>query len=118
MKKIWLVILSMGTIFISTMHAEENAHEQLTELFSSSEKSQKIIYVDGYKIGVIFNPEGESLKLGFLTVKDGVVLISSKSLPKDVVEQVTAYIPEGYTYSILSFGSINGQSPFVALGLE
>src|ERR1041385_2316238 len=76
--------------------------EQLEDLFKSSKKIQKLFTIDGYKVGVIFNPNGEALKVGFMTVKDGVVLVSDKSLPEEVSNTVVNKIPSTYTHSTLS----------------
>lgn len=90
--------------------------EQLEQLFRSQSKDQKIFTIDGSKVGVIFNPDGESLRAGFMTVRDKVVFISDKAIPQEVSNRIAAKIPAGCNHSTVCIGSINGQSIFDALG--
>lgn len=92
--------------------------EQLEQFFKSTTKNQKLFTIDGTKIGIIFNPGGESLKLGFMTVTDPVVLVSEISIPEEVSSKIIKQIPQNCSHSTMSMGSINGQSTFVALGFE
>jgi hypothetical protein len=96
----------------------QTVEEQLEQLFKSSKKTQKLFIIDEMKVGIIFNPGGESLKVGFMTVGDPVVLVSERSIPEEVASRITRYIPQNCTHSTLSFGSINGRSTFSVLGFE
>lgn len=92
--------------------------EQLGQFFKSATKTQKLFNIDGAKIGIIFNPLGEALKIGFMTVSDSVVLVSDRSIPVEVKNRIVKCIPKGCTHSTFSFGYINGRSPFAAFGFE
>ncbi len=92
--------------------------EQLDRLFASKTKTQKLFTIDGSKVGIGFNPHGESLKAGGLTVQDGVVLVSDRAIPEQVEQRINVKIPSPYTYSVISMKSLNGQPLFQALGFE
>ena len=89
--------------------------EQLEQFFKSSSKTQKLFTIDGNKVGVFYNPEGEALTLGVITTCDPVVLVSDKTIPENVSKQIIAKIPKGSSYSTLCLGSINGRSTFEVL---
>ena len=122
----------IGRVSVGDKHSPENqktssirrkvfgksVDEQLEQFFKSSRKTQKLFTIDGTKVGIIFNPGGESLKIGFMTVKDPVVLISERSVPDEVSSRITRHIPENCTHSTLLFGSINGRPTLSALGFE
>lgn len=99
---------------------QQTVEQQLEELFRSTTKAQKLFTIEGSKVGVIYNPGGESLRAGFLTVSDPVVLVSnkSKSIPEEVSNRITAKMPPGATHSTVCFGNINGRSTFAVLGFE
>lgn len=94
----------------------QNIDEQLDQLFTSSRKTQRLFTIGESRVGVIFNPNGESLRVGFITVRDPVVLISNTDIPEAVSLRITAKIPAGCSHSTLCLGSINGQSIFTVLG--
>jgi len=96
----------------------QSVEEQLESMFTSSSKTQKIFTIDGNKVGVVFNPNGEALRVGFMTVSDPVVLVSDKTIPDPVTQRITAKIPPNLTHSTLCIGMINGLTPFQTLGLE
>jgi hypothetical protein len=96
----------------------QSVEEQLESMFTSSSKTQKIFIIDGSKVAVVFNPNGEALNVGFMTVNDPVVLVSDKAIPDPVAQRITAKIPSSLTHSTLCIGRINGLTPFQALGLE
>ena len=52
----------------------QSIDEQLDQIFSSSSKTQQLFTIEGSRVGVIFNPGGEALRVGFMTVQDPVVL--------------------------------------------
>ncbi len=96
----------------------QSVEEQLETMFSSSVKTQHLFTIDGSKIGIIFNPTGEALRVGFMTVTDPVVLVSDRAIPDPIAQRITAKIPANRTHSTLSIGRINGRTPFQALGFE
>ncbi len=92
---------------------------KLNKLFSAKVKHQVLFNIDGHKVGVIFNPKGEALRIGFLTVANAVVLIYDKPIPAEIRDFFATKIASaGHSYSTLSFGSINGQPTFKYLGFE
>lgn len=104
--------------FFNSIEIGQNLDEQLEELFSSADKAQKLFTIDGSKVGVIFNPSGASLEIGYMTVEDSVVFVSNKAIPENVSSQIMAKIPAGYTHSTVCIGSLNGRSIFEVLGFE
>lgn len=92
--------------------------EHLDQIFASKTRAQKVLMVDGSKVGVIFDPEGEALNAAGVSVRDFVVLISDQKLPELVERRINAKIPATYTYSVIVMNRVNGRTPFQAFGLE
>ncbi len=92
--------------------------EELKQLFNSSIKNQKIFTINGAKIAIIFNPLREALKVGCMTVKDAIALVSDKAIPSEIVHRMNLKVPSNLTDSTLCIGRIHGLTPFQSLGLE
>lgn len=92
--------------------------EQLAQMFKSPIPSKKLFTIGDTKVGVIFNPNRDSIRIGFISVMDHIALVSNKSIPDEIMERISSQIPAGYTHSTLCLGSYNGGSIFTAVGLE
>lgn len=97
---------------------EQSIEEQLEQFFISTTKTQKLFMIDGSKVGIVFDPSGEPIKVGYTTVGDRVALVSDKTIPQQVVQKIKAKIPPHCTYSIVCIGRINGMPFLQFLGLE
>lgn len=106
------------TSSVSKKVFNQTIEEQLEQFFKSSTKTQKLFNIDGFKIGIIFDPSGEAHKVGFMTIGDPIVLVSDRSIPDEVKDRVAKCMPENTSHSTLSFGSINGRPTFAALGFK
>jgi hypothetical protein len=96
----------------------QSVKEQLDTLFASTVKTQKLFTIDESKVGVVFNPNGGSFRVGFMTCEDPILLVSDRAIPDEVVKRITAKIPPHLSHSSLIVGRINGVTPFRELGLE
>ncbi len=95
----------------------QSVEEELENMFTGSDRTQKTFTINGSKVAVIFNPKGAAIQIGFMSLSDPVSIVSDKAIPASVVQKIVAKIPPKYTYSTLSMGTINGLTPFQALGL-
>lgn len=103
---------------VSQRRFPRTVEQQLDDFFTATSKAQRIFNVDDARVGIIYNPEGESLRIGLFTVTDQVVLISERAIPEAVANRIAARIPSHLSYSTLCFGSINGSPTFSYLGFE
>jgi hypothetical protein len=97
---------------------EQGSEEQLEHFFTSATKIQKLFMIDGSKVGIFFDPSGESIKVGYMTVGDKVALASDRPIPQQVIEKIKIKLPSGCTYSTVIIGKINGIPFFQYVGLE
>ena len=90
--------------------------KQLENFFANKEQEKKVFTIDNVKVGLIVNPKKESIKAGFITVKDAVLMVCDQEIPDTVLEKIKDKMPEGYTFSQVCSLKINGQTPLKALG--
>jgi hypothetical protein len=91
--------------------------EQLIQLFSSSSKTQKLMFINGEKVGILFSPNGNvEQKFGF-KFNDKTLVISTAPLKKETIEQIKKHTPNQECPQIS--GKSFGEHPiFKAFGFE
>jgi len=104
----------------STTQSEEKTQtidEQLIQLFRSSSKTQKLMFINGEKVGILFSPNGNvSQKCGF-NINDKTLFISTEPLKKETIEQIKKHTPNQECPRIA--GKSFGEHPiFKAFGFE
>lgn len=99
---------------------------QLEQFFKTTTSVQKLFKVNDVKVGIIFGPNAERIKVKpFGEFRVQVLLILEKKLPAHVLEKITSKIPSKYTWHHaiaedvrFEGGQFNGKSIFQALGFE
>lgn len=97
---------------------KQSIDEQLDEFFKSSTTTKKLFLFDQEKVAIFFSPHKEPIKVGCITVKDGIALVSESSISEKVLAKISSKIPVGYYYSQVAIGNINGQSTLKYLKFE
>lgn len=118
LKSLWEKIANFFSCCSKDIIPKEFKDDSIKELLKSSEKTQQLYTFDDYKFGIIFNPKGEALKIGGLTISDPIAVISDKELPVNIVKQINDQMPAGYTHSIFQSAKWNGQPIFKFFGFE
>ncbi len=90
----------------------------LIELFKSTSRIQKLMYISGDKVGILYSPSGDVVKMESLNIQGKVALISERSLKKETVKLIKQYTPNQEAPSQLATGLFNGQSIFKFFGFE
>ena len=94
----------------------QSTEQKLDKFFKSPKKIQEIFYINGTKVGIIFNPQGKALE-GSFSIIDHIALCSESAISEDVKKQIDAKKPSNCTYSTLEMKTfINGQPLLQALG--
>ncbi len=94
----------------------EQLDSAFADLFKDNQENKAIFLFGEQKVGILFRPDGEAFKVGFMSVKDPVVILSNKSIPSDLLTLIASKIPKPYTYSTLCIGRMNDKTIFEAAG--
>jgi hypothetical protein len=93
-------------------------NEELDQFFRSHQVTRKIFFINKYKIGLVFNPKNEPLKLGFFSPNDTVIIVADTTLPEEIIQRILRKLPPKSSYSTLIYSSINGVPTFKAFDFE
>lgn len=86
----------------------------LEQMFKAKTKTNRLFEVDGAKIGVIFNPHEERVKIGIeYSFYDKVILVCNEGTPDKGLRKIKEAIPKEYSTIELCDGNyINGKPIF------
>jgi hypothetical protein len=91
---------------------------ELRNLFSSTVKVQKIMHINGQKVGIIYSPTGNAVQKGYLSMPGKTALISSESLSDETVAQIKQYAPDNEATALSVGKTFNGLPVLKAFGFE
>ena len=92
--------------------------EDLQDLCQSPVRAQKLLTIDGQKIGFIYAPDGNAISLRGIRMEGQVGIISDKPIHDALYDLIVERIPAGLTHAKIAGGSINGRPLLAHFGFE
>lgn len=92
--------------------------EDLQNLCQSPVRAQKLLTIDGQKIGFIYAPDGNAITLRGIRMGGQVGIISDQPIHDALYDLIIARIPAGLSHAKIAGGNINGRSILAHFGFE